>query len=245
MKKTPFIISFCVLFSPLLFGQNNNPDKVTELYEPIPPVISSSSFVTPPSDAIILFDGQDFSQWELSKNAREIDWIIQEDYMTVNPGSGDIQTKALFSDVQLHIEWRCPKEISGKGQGRGNSGIFFQNRYEIQILDNYNNGTYTNGQAGSVYKQHAPLVNVCKAPGEWQSYDIIFTAPIFNKQGRKVRPGYFTVFQNGVLIQNHVEIQGTTVWVGAPKNKPHGPGPIKLQDHGNPVSFRNIWLREL
>ena len=144
---------------------------------------------------------------------------------------------------RLHIEWRAPAVVESEGQGRGNSGVFFQMEYEVQVLDNYQNRTYSNGQAGSIYKQHMPLVNACKAPGEWQVYDIVFTAPKFNKDGIKVSSGYLTVIHNGVLIQNHAEIKGTTEYIGQPKNIAHGKAPLKLQDHGNPVSYRNIWVR--
>jgi 3-keto-disaccharide hydrolase len=148
--------------------------------------------------------------------------------------------------MQLHVEWRSPAEVKGDGQGRGNSGIFLMGKYEIQVLDCYNNETYYNGQAGSIYKQTIPLVNACRKPGEWQAYDIIFKAPVFNEDGSKKSSAYVTVIHNGVLIQNHVEILGTTEYIGPPKNIAHPPKqPIHLQDHGNPVSYRNIWVREL
>lgn len=151
-----------------------------------------------------------------------------------------------MGDCQLHIEWRLPAEVVGYGQERGNSGVFLQNRYEIQILDSYNNVTYTNGQAGSIYKQRIPLVNACKKPGEWQSYDIIFMAPRFNEHGRLIIRARITVLQNGILVQNNVEICGTTEYIGLPKNVVHNiKEPLSLQDHGNSVSFRNIWIREL
>ncbi len=162
------------------------------------------------------------------------------------PKSGSIQTKQSFGDCQLHIEWRTPEIVEGKGQGRGNSGIFLMGKYEIQVLDSYNNLTYPNGQAGSIYKQHIPLVNASRAPGEWQSYDIIFTAPVFIDDGGVRKPARVTVFQNGVLIQNHVKILGETVFIGAPGYEPHAEKlPLSLQDHNNPVSYRNIWIREL
>ena len=165
--------------------------------------------------------------------------------MTVVKGSGDIETKRSFGDCQLHLEFRSPAVVAGEGQFRGNSGVFFQNRYEVQVLDNYQNATYPNGQVGAVYKQHIPLVNPMRPPGEWNTYDIIFTAPRFNSDGIRTSPGYLTVILNGVLVQNHVEIQGTTEYIGLPKNVAHGPAPLRLQDHGDPVSFRNIWIREL
>jgi len=219
--------------------------EASEVWEPQPRVVSFDGNHIP-SDAIVLFDGTSLDNWQ-SRNDESMaaGWEVADNCMTVKAGSGDIQTKASYGSVQLHIEWRTPAEVIGEGQGRGNSGIFFQKRYEVQVLDNYENKTYANGQAGSIYKQHIPLVNACAAPGEWQKYDIIFEAPVFNEDGIKVRSGYLTVFHNGVLIQNHVEIYGTSEYIGFPKNIAHGPDKIMLQDHGNPVSYRNIWLREL
>jgi hypothetical protein len=221
--------------------------KLTEIWEPVPEKIEAYDFLKAPSDAIILFDGTDFSNWVTWGN-KEPQWIINNDSsMTVVNGKGSIQTKESFGSVQLHIEWKTGTKDLEKhlNQSRSNSGIFFQNNYEIQILDSYNNPTYVNGQAGSVYKQHIPLKNTSKKPGDWQSYDIIFTAPIF-KNEKLEKPGYFTVFHNGVLIQNHVEIKGTTTNVGEPKYSTHGNAPIMIQDHCCvPLSFRNIWLRKL
>jgi len=157
-----------------------------------------------------------------------------------------MKTKQNFGDCQLHIEWRTPIDTAGmEGQARGNSGVFFMEQYEVQVLDNYKNPTYTNGQAASVYKQHVPLVNACRPPGEWQSYDIIFKAPRFNDDGTVKSKAYVTVIHNGVLVQNHVEIQGPTAWIGHPPYKKHGKLPISLQDHGNQIAYRNIWIREL
>ena len=173
---------------------------------------------------------------------------------TVNKGTGNIQTKRSFTNYQLHLEWKIPSDITGEGQVRGNSGLFLASTgaedlgYEMQILDSYNNKTYSNGQAGSVYKQYIPLENATKKPGEWQCYDIVWTAPRFNTDGSLKSPAYLTAFHNGVLVQNHVEIKGLTVYIGKPEYKIHGPAPIKLQDHGDksePISFRNIWIREL
>ncbi|MEM9687587.1 MAG: DUF1080 domain-containing protein, partial [Bacteroidota bacterium] len=160
-------------------------------------------------------------------------------------GAGDIETRQHFGSVQLHLEWSAPNVIEGEGQGRGNSGVFFQNRYEVQILDSYQNRTYSNGQAASVYKQHIPLVNATKPPEQWQTYDIIFHAPEFDASGKKIKSGMLTVFHNGVLVQDHVEILGTTEYIGSPKSQAHGKGPIRLQDHGNPLQYRNIWIRPL
>lgn len=219
--------------------------EATEVWEPEPRVVKTSAVDAPPSDAIVLFDGTNLDHWMSVNDKTKAKWTISDDIMTVKPGTGGIQTKKDFGDIQLHLEFRTPAKVEGEGQGRGNSGVFFQGRYEVQILDSYENRTYSNGQCASIYKQHIPLVNASKGPGEWQAYDIIFMAPKFNKDGIKVQSGYFTVFQNGVLVQNHVEIKGTTVYIGQPENTAHGNGPIMLQDHDNHTSFRNIWLREL
>lgn len=216
----------------------------TEIWEPEPKVVTPGQGQAAPSDAIILFNGTDFSNWE-SARGEDIKWKLEDGAMTVQKGGGDIQTKQSFGDCQLHIEWRTPSEVVGNSQGRGNSGIFLQSTYELQVLDSYNNRTYSNGQAGSIYKQYMPLVNACRPPGEWQTYDIIYEAPIFHEDGNLARPAFMTVLQNGVLIQNHVLIKGDTPYIGLPKYKKHGKLPLKLQDHGNPVSYRNIWIREL
>ncbi|WP_299185095.1 DUF1080 domain-containing protein [uncultured Aquimarina sp.] len=218
--------------------------KETEVWEPEPKAISFDKTNTP-SDAIILFNGEDLSQWISTKDSTTAGWTINTDKtMTVKPGTGDIQTKNNFGSVQLHLEWKAPNIIEGEGQGRGNSGVFFQNKYEVQILDSYQNRTYSNGQATSIYKQHIPLVNATKPNDQWQTYDIIFHQPEFTN-GKKVKSGSFTVIHNGVLVQDHVEILGSTEYIGSPKNEAHGKGPIKLQDHSNPVHYRNIWIREL
>lgn len=218
----------------------------TEVWEPEPVAVSFSDNNIP-SDAIVLFDGTNMDAWESSKmEGAPATWVLNNDgTMTVNPDSGDIQTKAKFGSVQLHLEWRAPQTIEGEGQGRGNSGVFFQNRYEVQILDSYENRTYANGQATAVYKQYPPLVNATKPSAEWQVYDIIFHAPEFDEEGNKTKSGTFTVLHNSVLVQDHVEILGTTEYIGWPKNNAHGKDFIKLQDHSNPVNYRNIWLREL
>ncbi len=220
--------------------------KETEVWEPEPKVVSFHENNVP-SDAIILFDGSNLDAWVSSKDSvSAAGWTIHPDKtMTVKPGSGDIQTKQDFGSIQLHLEWSAPDTIDGEGQGRGNSGVFFQNKYEVQILDSYQNKTYSNGQATSIYKQHIPLVNATKAPDQWQTYDIIFHAPEFDNEGNKTKSGFFTVIHNGVLVQDHVEILGSTEYIGPPKNKAHDKGPIKLQDHSNPVQYRNIWVREL
>jgi hypothetical protein len=198
----------------------------------------------PPSDAIVLFDGKDLSQWK-GENSGPAKWEVQDGVATVN-GTGSISTKQEFGDCQLHVEWATPEKVEGEGQGRGNSGIILQGRYELQVLDSYINKTYYDGQAGAIYKQYAPLVNACRKPGEWQTYDIIFHAPRFDADGKLEKPGTVTVLQNGVLVQDNVEIKGNTGPAGAPKYRAH---PLKqslvLQDHHNPVRFRNIWIREL
>jgi hypothetical protein len=200
----------------------------------------------PPSDAVVLFDGKDLSKWKSLRDGSDAKWLVQDGYIQVQPRTGDIATKEEFGDCQLHIEWATPAEVKGDSQGRGNSGVFFMGRYEIQVLDSYQNPTYFHGQAASVYKQHAPLVNASRKPGEWQTYDIIFSAPRFDEIGNVVRRARVTVFHNGVLVQNNVEIFGETWHDRAPAYIPHGPkGPIKLQDHGNPMRFRNIWIRKL
>lgn len=202
----------------------------------------------PPSDAIVLFDGKDVSQeWEDTRG-NPSKWIIKDGTLISVRGAGYIQTKRKFSNFQLHIEWKTPSEVTGDSQGRGNSGVFLQERYEIQILDSYNNRTYRHGQAGSIYKQFPPLVNASKGPGEWQSYEIIYTAPTFNKDSiTYFTPPRVTVIHNGVLVQNNVSLIGPTDYTRIPETaiKFHGPASLQLQDHGNPVAFRNIWIREL
>jgi len=193
----------------------------------------------PPSDAIVLFDGKDLSQWNGGEK-----WIIKDGVATVN--GGGITTKQPFGDCQIHVEWASPEKVSGSGQGRGNSGVYLMGHYEIQILDSYDNETYFDGQAGALYKQMPPMVNASRKPGEWQTFDITFNGPRFDKDGKVTRKGYVTVLHNGVLIHNHTEIEGTTAWADAPKYNAHPEKlPLNLQNHGNPVRFRNIWIREL
>lgn len=217
--------------------------RVTEQYLDVPLVTASAKTGGPPSDAIVLFDGTNLSNWK-KPDGSAAHWKLGENAMTVASG-GDIMTRDSFENFQLHLEFRTPSVVKGDGQGRGNSGLFLQDRYEVQILDNYNNPTYSNGQAGSIYKQTPPLANVCKAPGEWQTYDVIYSAPVFSTKGTLLHPAYVTVIHNGVIVQNHTAIQGTTPYKGRGVYEPHGAAPIRLQDHGNPMSFRNIWLRPM
>lgn len=217
----------------------------TEVWEPEPAVVTAPADGSPPSDAVVLFDGSGLDEWT-DDNGDPARWEVAGGAMTVVAGAGGIRTKRAFGDVQLHVEWRTPAVVKGDGQGRGNSGVFLMERYEVQVLDSYENRTYSNGQAGSLYKQHIPLVNASRPPGVWQTYDIVFRAPRFAPDGTVDEPAWVTVFHNGVLIQDHVELAGPTVYTGHPEYEAHPDRlPISLQDHGNPVSYRNIWVREL
>lgn len=242
----------CCGLSSMTYAQNQE-DMIpedTEFYEPVPTVIESGEniFLDPPSDAIILFDGTDMSKWETT-NGNEVTWNIDDGVLTVDIGDEmtieRIQTKESFGDVQLYLEWRSPMNMDHKGQDRGNSGVFLQSRYEVQVLDAYENPTYINGMAGSIYKQTAPLVNPSKKPGEWESYNISYKAPKFNDDGSLNSPGRVTVIWNGVVIQNNTEILGHTPYIGFPEYNAHGEAPLQLQDHNSEVSFRNIWIRRL
>lgn len=220
--------------------------ELTEQWWPVPPVVRAPAG-QPPSDAIVLFDGRSLDAWESVKQpGTPAQWTVAGGAMTMKRETGDIRTKAAFGDIQLHLEFRSPPEVKGRGQGRGNSGVFFMERYELQVLDSYENKTYVNGQLGSIYKQHPPLVNPARPPGEWQVYDVVFTAPRFNADGSLKSPARITAFLNGVLIHNHVELRGPTEYRGPPSYRAHPDRlPLKLQDHGDLVSFRNIWVREL
>lgn len=219
---------------------------------PAPPVVEAGASSTqeqagkPPSDATVLFDGKDLSQW-VAMNGSPTKWIMKDGYMECVKGSGYVRTLQNFGDCQLHVEWTAPVPPHGEGQGRGNSGVFFGlDRYEIQVLDSFENKTYADGSAGAVYGQYPPLVNVTRPPGQWQTYDIVYTAPRFEAGGKLVSPARVTVFHNGVLIQNNVELTGPTSWLERAPYSPHPEKqPISLQDHGNPVRFRNVWVREL
>lgn len=227
-------------------NQKKLPPEATEFYEPVPPVVKpGESTNTPPSDAIVLFDGTNLTSWE-SEREGAADWTVEKGVLTVKPGTGGIKTNQAFGDVQIHLEWRSPSKVESEGQGRGNSGVYIMNKYELQILDSYNNKTYTNGQAASIYKQSPPLVNATKPPGEWNTYDIIFMAPRFNEDGMLTSPARITAFHNGVLVQNNFVLRGPTEYIGIPNYTAHAEKlPLHLQDHGNLVSFRNIWVREL
>lgn len=232
------------LISSSTVAQGN--PEITEVWNPVPKIIKPGARSSDaPSDAIILFDGKNTNEF-IQANGKDFSWKTDSGYMMVKPGTGGIKTKLGFGNCQLHIEWRTPFIVKGKSQGRGNSGIFLMRRYEVQVLDNFNNSTYSNGQAASIYKQRMPLVNACRPAGEWQSYDIIFTAPEFYNDSTLKSAARVTVLHNGVLVQNNVEIWGNTGHIGIPKYKMHSnKEPIELQDHGDLVSYRNIWIREL
>jgi Domain of Unknown Function (DUF1080) len=227
----------------------------TEIYEPVPPVVTPGAVDSaPPSDAIVLFDGRNLDEWVSNRDKSPAKWLVADGVMTVNKAVGNIETKRTFKNYQLHVEWRIPENITGTDQARGNSGVFLASTgsgdagYELQVLDNYNSKTYVNGQAGSIYKQSIPLVNPNRKPGEWQTYEVIWTAPTFNADGSLKTPAYVTAFFNGILVQNHFELKGETLYIGQPFYKAYDRAPIKLQAHGDrsePISFRNIWVREL
>ncbi|MDF7820747.1 DUF1080 domain-containing protein [Runella sp. MFBS21] len=222
--------------------------EMTEIWEPeVPTVTPGKNAGDPPSDAIVLFNGKDLSQWVSARDGGPAPWkIVNGDHLEVVPKSGDIKTKMKFGDCQLHLEFSAPDQVEGASQGRGNSGIFFQDRYELQILDSYQNRTYRNGQAGSIYKDHAPLVNPMRSPLEWNVYDVVYTAPRFKPDGRLDYPARITVFLNGVLVQNNVTINGLTLYIGLHHYpEAHGDDVLHLQDHGNKTQFRNIWVRKL
>lgn len=245
MMKLILTTACVMMLLNIAYSQEKADPKDTEVWEPEPEVVTPGSTPNaPPADAIVLFDGKSLDNW-VSHDGKAPGWTVRDGAMTVAKGTGDIKTKQTFGDVQLHIEWRTPAKVEGEGQGRGNSGIFFCEKYELQVLDSYNNRTYSNGQAGSIYKQAIPMVNASRPPGEWQAYDVVFIAPRFKKDGSLETPGRITVFQNGVLIHHYTEIKGTTEYIGKPKVVAHGEGSLRLQDHGNPTSFRNIWVREL
>jgi len=230
----------------------------TEQWTPVPPVVTpaptSARPAAPPSDAIVLFDGKNLDQWVSTRDKSPAAWAVADGVVTVVKKAGNIETRRSFRNYQLHLEYRVPADITGSGQFRGNSGLFLASPgaadtgYELQILDSYKNETYVNGQAGSVYKQIPPLVNASRKPGEWQTYDVVWTAPVFTADGKVTSPARVTAFHNGVLIQNDAVLAGETLYNGKPVYKPYTTAPIKLQAHPDPsppLSFRNIWVREL
>jgi hypothetical protein len=256
IKHTLFLSAILTASSLMANAQAKPQD--TEFYTPVPPVVTpGKTNADAPSDAIVLFDGKNLDQWTMTdKRGTPAAWTVADGILTVNKRSGNIETVKSFGSYQLHIEWRVPANITGEGQARGNSGVFLASLgkgdagYELQVLDSYNNKTYVNGQAGSIYKQFTPLVNASKPPGEWQTYDVIWIAPTFNDDATVKTPAKVTVFHNGVLVQNNITLLGPTQYIGQAsyKNAKFGPAPIKLQAHGDrsePLSYRNIWVREL
>ena len=243
------LVVFLLAALAALAAEELPPPEATEYWTPVPPVVAAPAGGVP-SDAIVLFDGTNLDAWEPARPDGH-PWKIEDGAMVIipTPAPGkpcDQQTKRSFGDVQLHLEFRTPAEVKGESQGRGNSGVYFMGLYEIQILDSWNNPTYVNGQAGSIYKQHAPLVNASRPPGVWQVYDVVFIAPRFAADGSLVSPARMTAFHNGVLVQHDAVLRGPTVFRGQPKYAPHAAKlPIVLQDHRNPTAFRNIWVREI
>jgi len=228
----------------------------TEVWQPEPKIVTpGATWGAAPSDAIVLFDGKNEDEWVYAKDHSPAQWTVANGILTVKKdGMGNIETKKTFKNYQLHIEWKIPENITGTDQARGNSGVFLASTgagdagYELQILDSYNNKTYVNGMAASVYKQSIPLANSMRKPGEWQVYDVVWTAPVFNTDGSLKSPAYVTAFLNGVLVENHFELKGETRYIGQPFYKKFDGAPIKLQAHGDPsppISFRDIWVREL
>jgi hypothetical protein len=256
VKRPTLTVALICFATSGLFAQETKPKpEDTEVWTPVPRVVTPGrTNDAPPSDAIVLFDGRDLDQWVSVNDRGPARWTVSDGVMTVDKTKGNIETKRSFTNYQLHIEWRIPEGIAGSGQARGNSGIFLASTgpgdagYEIQVLDSYDNKTYVNGQAAAIYKQYAPLVNAMRKPGEWNTYDIVWTAPTFRDDGSVATPASVTAFHNGLLVQNHVTLKGETLYIGPPSYKKHGRAPIKLQAHGDPsapISFRNIWVRDL
>lgn len=242
------LMAACLLAAaPALAAPKGDPARdpaTTEAWTPEPAIVATPPGGAP-SDAIVLFDGKDTSAWEAEQGGR-VPWTVADGAMTIVPGSKGIRTRETFCDIQLHVEWRTPIETAGfEGQDRGNSGIFLQELYELQVLDSYRNPTYANGQAGSIYKQAMPLANASRAPGEWQTYDVIWKAPRFSPGRGLISPARITVLHNGVLVQNDTVVSGKTEYIGAPSYAPHGCAPLYLQEHASTVSYRNIWVRKL
>jgi hypothetical protein len=250
--KSKFFTLFLALSAIGVYAVNAQeedllPPEATEFYVPVvQPVTPGNENHLPPADAIVLFNGSNLDAWVSERDGSFPKWEVKDGVFTVVARTGGIKTKEAFGDVQVHLEWRAPSVIKGEGQGRGNSGFFLMGKYELQILDSYGSKTYSNGQAASIYKQHPPLVNAMRPPGEWNTYDAIFTAPKFDAKGMLVTPARITVIHNGILVQNNVEIKGPTEYRGIPHYVAHEKHlPFHIQDHGNPVSFRNIWARKL
>jgi hypothetical protein len=219
--------------------------KAHDPERPKPAVVAPGALGTPPSDAIVLFDGRGLSEWAAT-DGKPAGWTVRDGYMETAPGAGAIKTRRGFGDIQLHLEWATPSRVEGNGQGRGNSGVIIMGRYEVQVLDSHGNETYADGQAAAVYGQYPPLVNASRGPGEWQTYDIIFRRPRFLPNGSLRSPANMTVFHNGVLVQDHVDLWGSTDWLQYREYQAHSDTlPLILQDHANPVRYRNIWLRAL
>ena len=250
-----FLLCMFVLSAVTAFAKNPKNAKMepemTDAWNPEVTIVTpAENNMNAPSDAFVLFDGTvgSFLQNWTNNNGEAPGWKVADNCVMVVKGTGTMKTKMVFEDFQLHVEWRTPAFVDpeSKSQGRGNSGVFLQERYELQVLDNYNNRTYRNGQAGAIYNEYAPLVSVCKKPGEWQTYDVIYIAPRFNADSTLITPAYATVLQNGILVQNNVKIFGPTAeYSGVQNYKFHGPASLVLQDHGNPVSYRNNWIRKL
>jgi hypothetical protein len=246
------LTALSVIFTAALTAAPDPQWLVHDRNRPSPPVVDPGTVSTqeqpgrPPSDAVVLFDGKNLSGW-VAMDGSPTKWVVKDGALECVPGSGYIRTLQGFGDCQLHIEWAAPAKVEGSSQGRGNSGVFFgRGRYEVQVLDSHENKTYADGSAGSVYSQYPPLANVTRAPGQWQTYDIIWTAPRFDDAGKLLSKARVTVLHNGVLVQNNVELTGPTTWIGRPPYEAHPERlPIAMQDHGNPVRYRNIWVREL
>lgn len=253
--KLLLIICFCLAISSSkaqtkpVFKKDFTKPEATEIWEPKPKIVTPGIGTAPPSDAIVLFDGSSMNKWEMAKDKSAANWILDKGVMTAKPGSGALQTKQKFGDCQLHIEFRIPTDAknSADRNNAGNSGVFLQERYEVQIFNSYNNETplYANGQTGSIYKQVIPLVNASRKPGDWDVFDIYYTAPRFRDNGSIEKPAFITLVHNGVLTLNHFEIQGTIEYIGIPKYELHDKASVLLQEHGSAVSFRNIWIREI
>jgi hypothetical protein len=257
MKIQTAILTALLLGGTVLANAQEAKHEDTEFYTPVPKVVTPALKKDgAPSDALVLFDGKNLDQWVMTEDRTQpAKWKVAKNILTVEKGAGNIETKQSFGNYQLHLEFRIPANITGEGQARGNSGLFLASLgkgdlgYELQILDNYNNKTYTNGMVGSIYKQTTPLSNPATGPGKWQTYDVVWTAPTFNADSSVKTPAIATVIYNGVVVQNAFVLKGPTQYVGQPAyRKAHGPAPIKLQAHGDesaPISFRNIWIREL